>query len=61
MAAVESQCRIKKTAELKQTVYFKDVLTFDWKPEYVYILGKKICFSFQRRRKAMETIKIDKD
>ena len=41
--AAERHQIIEKKSELNQLVYFKDVLTLEWKPGYVLNMGK--CFA----------------
>ena len=38
--AVEKHWILGKTMELNQPEYFKDVLTFEWEPEYVLCWGR---------------------
>ena len=40
-----------KTMELNQPVYFKDVLTFEWEPEYVLYWGRGFAFVFMGEEK----------
>ena len=51
---------IEKTSEVNQLVYFKDVLTSEWKPGDVLCWGKGFSPCFHRR-KAIHIIKINQD
>ena len=42
--AAERHWIIEKTAELNQPIYFKDVLTSEWKPGYVLHWGRGFAF-----------------
>lgn len=39
-----------KTAKLNQTMYFKDVLTSEWKSEKNVALGERFCFCSHRKQ-----------
>jgi hypothetical protein len=47
----------EKTAKLNQHLYFKDVLTLEWKTGE----EEKTCLYFQRKRKAMGSLQTDKN
>ena len=45
MTGLERHWRIGKTAELNQSVYFKDMLTSEWKPGYVLCWKRGFVFA----------------
>ena len=49
------------TVELNQPIYYKDVLTSEWKPPKVSNWRMQICVHFYRQWKAVVAIKTDKD
>ena len=57
----ERQWITEKASELNQSVYFKDVLTSEWKPVIVLCSGRGFSPCFHRRRKAMHIIKINQN
>lgn len=49
---------MEKTAELDQPVYIKVVRTSEWKEGHTF--GEEFCLCFDRRRKAIDSIQINK-
>ena len=60
-AAAERHWIFEKTTELNQSIYFKDVLTSEWKLRHVLCWGTGFTFVSAGEKKAMDTIKIDKN
>ena len=50
---------VGKATELNEPIYFKDVLTSEWKPGHVLCWGRSFAFVFCRR-KAIDIVKIGK-
>ena len=51
----------RKTTELNHPIYFKAVLTLEWKSENVLYWGESLCFCFHRKQKTKGSFQINED